>query len=246
MTLEQKRQAIRHLLDENNPADALAVYYALYHPEQKSSLFLQPPQSERAVAYVALSRTGIDLFRPLVTMRLSEKDPEATAELIYTALPAGTAVLLSSPAAYEPIIRTFFNIEKEERLRIFVLDPARFQAVINVLALAAPAPNELPRFVILKPHQDPDGGGVVAAAGLNWQSPRFAEISVNTRPNYRRRGLGRSVVSALAQHVLQDGRLPLYAAAESNAASAELAQQLGFIDSGARELMIEATVQPRP
>jgi L-amino acid N-acyltransferase YncA len=246
MNLEQKRRAIRHLLNEENPADALAVYYALYHPKEKSTLFLYPPQSERPLAYVALARTGFALFRPLVTLRLPENDLEAVAELIYTALPAGTAVLLSAPARYEPIIRTFFDIEKEERLRIYVLDPDRFKPVINVLALAAPAPNNLPRFVILKPHEAPQGGGVVAAAGVNWQSPRFAEISVNTTPNYRRRGLGRSLVSALTQQLLREGRLPLYAVAESNSASTGLARQLGFIDSGGRELMIEAVVKPRP
>jgi RimJ/RimL family protein N-acetyltransferase len=246
MTVEQKRQAIRHLLDEEDPADALAVYYALYHPEAKSSLYLYPAQSERAAGFVALSRTGMDLLRPLVTLRLPGTDLEADAELIYSALPVGTGVLLSAPVAYEPQIRTFFEIEREERLRIYVLDPDRFQPVINILALAAPSPNNLPRFVILKPHDAPDGGGVVAAAGLNWQSPRYAEISVSTTPNYRRRGLGRSVVSALAQQVLQEGRLPLYTVAESNAASIQLAEQLGFIDSGGRELMIEAVVKARP
>jgi RimJ/RimL family protein N-acetyltransferase len=246
MNLEQKRRAIRHLLDEDSPADALAVYYALYHPEQKSSLFLYPPQSERAQGFVALARTGMDLLRPLITLRLPQNELAAAAELIYSALPEGAAVLLSSPVAYEPLIRTFFDIEKEEQLRIFVLDPARFEPVINVLAMEAPSPNNLPRFVILKPHSEPDGGGIVAAAGLNWQSPRFAEVSVNTTPNYRRRGLGRSVVSALAQHVLQNGRLPLYTVAESNSASIRLAEQLGFLDSGARELMIEAVVKPRP
>ena len=69
--IQDKRRAIRHLLREDDPADAMAAYYALYHPDDKTTLVVPPTtEGQRANGYVALSRTGIDLFRPLVTMRL--------------------------------------------------------------------------------------------------------------------------------------------------------------------------------
>ena len=68
---------IRPLLDEIKPADALASYYAFYHPDQKTSLILYPPAATVAQGYIALSRTGMDLFRPLLTMRLPLDDHEA-------------------------------------------------------------------------------------------------------------------------------------------------------------------------
>jgi GNAT superfamily N-acetyltransferase len=246
MNLDEKRQALRHLLNENSPADALASYYAFYHPDNRTSLVIEPEDGRRADGYVALSNTGIDLFRPLITFRLPGDHPTAAAALVYRAVAPGAAVILSSPIAYEPLIRAFFTIDKEEILRIYVLDPDRFEPVINVLVTPAPSGNNLPRYVILQPHDNEGGGGVVAAAGLNWQSTHFAEIAVNTRPQYRRRGWGRSVVSALVQHLLAEGRLPIYVVAENNEASLLLAGQLGFIDTGVREIMIEGVLREQP
>ena len=93
--LKARRQAIRHLLREGEAADAMAAYYAYHHPDEKTTLVLSPEGVEakptaRADGYITLSRTGMDLFRPLVTMRLpTDRDPAATqvaADLISRAL----------------------------------------------------------------------------------------------------------------------------------------------------------------
>jgi L-amino acid N-acyltransferase YncA len=246
MNLDEKRQAIRHLLNENSPADALATYYAFYHPDNRTTLIVEPENGRRADGYIALSGTGIDLFRPLMTFRFPENNPDAAAALVYQAMAPGTAVILSSPIANEPLIRAFFTIEKEETLRVYMLDPAHFEPVINVLVTASSSANDLPRYVILLPHDNEGGGGIVAAAGLNWKSPHFAEIAVNTKPQYRRRGWGRSVVSALAQQLLAEGCRPIYVVAESNTASFQLAEQLGFVDTGVREIMVEGVLRDHP
>ena len=68
-TLIQKRQAIQPLLAPRSPADALASYYALHHPEDRSTLLVHRAESGRADGFLALCRTGMDLFRPLRTMR---------------------------------------------------------------------------------------------------------------------------------------------------------------------------------
>ena len=69
MPLDKQRRALRLLLDENNPADAMASYYAFYHDEDRTQIISDPeitaetPSDVRAKGYVAISRTGIDLFR---------------------------------------------------------------------------------------------------------------------------------------------------------------------------------------
>ncbi|HEX6386349.1 MAG TPA: GNAT family N-acetyltransferase [Anaerolineae bacterium] len=244
MTLADKRRSIRHLLDERAPAAAMAVYFAFYHPDDKTQLYTYPSGSDRADGYVALSRTGIDLFRPLVTWRLPPADVGASADLIHQALAPGAPVILNTAERYFPLAQALFDIQTEEHLRLFVLDPRRFEPIINVLVTQDSSPNNLPRFVV-RPTQI--GRTEVAAASvLNWQSPYFAEISVHTDPKYRRRGWGQSVVAAMVQYLLDNGRIPLYAAAEQNAASIQLAQRVGFVDSGVREVVIQGTLKPPP
>lgn len=244
MTLEEKRRAIRHLLSERQPADAMAVYYAFYHPDAKVELVIYPGEAERASGYVAIARTGIDLFRPLLTMRLPANDMDAGVALIHKALTPGTAVILNIPIHYYPLIEALFDIQAEERLQLFVLDPKRFEPVINVLVTEATSHNGLPRFVIRSATSG--SNEVVASATLNWQSLRYAEIAVNTASRYRQRGWGRSVVSAMVQHLLDNGRVPLYVAAENNQASIRLARRIGFVDNGVREIILQGTLRPHP
>jgi GNAT superfamily N-acetyltransferase len=242
MTLDQTRAAIRHLLVESSPVDGMAAYFALRHPAAKSCLVTAALDGGRANGYVALSRTGIDLLRPFVTWRLPPDLTEAR-ELIYRALPPETPVILHILAADLPLTHALFDIQSEELLRLYRLDAAQFQPIINALVTAVEGPNNLRRYVILGADEG-ERRQVVAAAGLNWESPTFAEIAVHAHPGYRRRGLGRSVVSALAQDLLASGHIPLYAAAETNVASLELATQLGFADTGARLALIEGSLRP--
>jgi RimJ/RimL family protein N-acetyltransferase len=240
--LTVQRQSIRHLLRENNPADAMASYFALYHPDAKTQLFLYPPAAKTPTGYLARSKTGIDLFRPLITFRLPPQDFEGSAALLSQALTPGASIILSTPIIYEPLLRALLDVQKEDWLRVYALDPNRFEPEINVLVTRTTSANELPRFII-ESRGDSGMNEVVASAGLNWQSPRFAEISVNTRPQHRRRGWGRSVVAALAQHVLSTGRIPIYVVSEDNDASIRLAEGVGFVDTGAREWMIEGSLR---
>ncbi len=250
--LTAQRRAIRRLLREHDPADAMAAYYAFHHPDDRTTLVLAPEGVEassigHADGYVALSRTGIDLFRPLVTMRLpTDRDPDdiqAAVDLIDRALAPGQPVILNAPARYRPLITALFDVEAEERLRLLALTPDRYETNINVLVMSTTGPGGLPRYII---RSSPDGQEeVVASASLNWQSPTFAEIAVNTRPTHRRQGWGRAVVRALSGHLLDSGRTPLYVVAEDNEASAALAESIGFTDTGAREVLLQATLKER-
>jgi predicted GNAT family acetyltransferase len=53
-------------------------------------------------------------------------------------------------------------------------------------------------------------------------------------------------VLRLAQELLASGRTPLYVVADDNDASIALAESAGFRDTGAREIMLEGTLRPRP
>jgi RimJ/RimL family protein N-acetyltransferase len=241
--LAARRRALRHLLDERSPTDAIASYYALHHPDAKTQLLTIPTDADRAAGYVAISRTGMDLFRPLVTLRLPLADMAASRDLIHQALLPKTAVILIAPLSYRPLLHALFEIQVEEQLRLFTLDRSRFEPIINLLVTQTTGPNDLPRFIIR--NNNSREREVVASAGLNWQSPTFAEISVNTRPEHRRRGWGRSVVAAMVQHVLGNGRSPLYIVSEHNSPSLQLAQQVGFVDSRIRLLLLQAVLRPR-
>lgn len=247
MTLSEKRRAIRPLLQAHDPVDAISAYYAFYHDDNKTNLVLFPPETRPARGYLCFSRTGIDLFRPLLTMRLPARPNEA-ADLFYSALPPGTDVIISAPAGYLPILSAFFEIQKEEHLLLYKLKSSQFEPVINVLVAREDSPDGRTGFVIREssPDSHRSEGQVVASAWLNWESPRFAEISVRTQAAFRRRGLGRSVVAAAAQYVLENGRTPLYVVAEHNDASIQLAESLGFANTGAREVILEAVLRPRP
>lgn len=251
-SLKEQRQAIRPLLRERDAVDAMAAYYAFYHPDEKTTLVLWPEGAGestggRADGYVALSRTGIDLFRPLVTMRLpTDRDTFATqaaADLLHLAFASGQPVILNVPARYRPIIAALFDIHSEEYLRLYALDARQFEPVINVLVTRTDGANGLPHFTIRSSQNGKEE--IVASASLNWQSPRFGEIAVNTLSQYRRQGWGRSVVSALSNYLIESGRTPLYVVSEENDASIHLAESLGFVDTGGRDLLLQVTVNYR-
>jgi predicted GNAT family acetyltransferase len=46
-------------------------------------------------------------------------------------------------------------------------------------------------------------------------------------------------------HVLANGRTPLYAVAENNQASQQLAQSVGFVDKGFRHTILHGSLKPR-
>lgn len=243
MDLAARRQAVRHLLNEQQPADALAAYYAFYHPDNRTGLIIQPPETPRAAGYIALSRTGLDLFRPLATMRLPLENHQAAADLVQAALADGAPAILYAPEDHYPLLSAFFDIQSEERLRLLVLDRGRYKPVINVLVTEERTPDGYPRFTIRSPA---DRRLLVASASINWQTPTFAEIAVFTEADSRRQGWGRSVAAALCQHLLDSGRTPLYAVAEENEPSFLLAESVGFVDNGVRKRLLQATRRAVP
>jgi RimJ/RimL family protein N-acetyltransferase len=236
MHLEETRQSIRHLVDERNPADGMVAYYAFYHDADKTTIYTYPDNG-RVEGFVTLSRTGIDLFRPFVTMRLPIHNLEMSAALLRRALPVGSEAFISAPVAYEPLITALFDLFNYERLVVYQLLDLRVQPQVNVLIMREDE-HEMPRFVIKQPIQG--HRTTVASAALNWISPYFAEIAVHTRPEYRQRGYGRGVVQMMSDYLLRRKRTPLYVVNPNNTPSLQLAQSLGYVFTGHEEVMLEA------
>lgn len=226
--LNEKRRAIKPLLSPTDPADALTSYYALWHDPRRTRLILHRDDRQRVDGFITVSQTGVDLFRPLVTLRAP--NDIAAAELLRAALPPNRPCYFVVPVALDRVVRSQIEISRSSLNRIYALDPARFQPVINVLVQRVDAADGAPRFEI------ESQGQVMAMSGTNWRSPAFAEVFVYTHPGGRGRGWGRSVVSACTAALLEERLRPLYIVDEGNDASIRTAEAVGYVDSGLREL----------
>ncbi len=232
MSLGEMRDVVRMMLDENSPADAPTAYYALYHDPARSALFVERDAGGNPLGFVARCQTGLDLFRPLVTLKC--RDAGVLSRLLARALVPGRPYLLFANLNQLPMLGSDLEIGEQRIYSIYYLDPARFRPVVNVMVVHNRAPNGTPRCEIRS-------GGLQAVAGVNWQSPGFAEIYVHTEPLARKRGWGRSVVAACTEEVLKEGRIPLYLVEPHNEESVGLAMRLGYVDTGARQVFAEIT-----
>lgn len=233
--LNEKRRAIRPLLSPTDPADALTSYYALWHDPRRTRLILHRDSHERVDGFITVSQTGVDLFRPLVTLRVP--DDIAAAKLLHMALTPDRPCYFIVPVTLAAVVRSQIEISRSSLNRIYLLDPARFQPVINVLVQCVGAADGAPRFEI------ESQGEVMAMSGTNWRSPAFAEVFVYTHPRGRGRGWGRSVVSACTTALLEEKLRPLYIVDEGNETSIRTAEAVGYVDSGLREFAGEGQLR---
>ncbi|MCX6025991.1 MAG: GNAT family N-acetyltransferase [Chloroflexi bacterium] len=231
-----ERTRLLRLLDERDVGDALACYYALHHAASRVQLSGALSPEGGLLGFLARAQTGQDLFRPLVTGRAPDF-PTLTA-LVQAALAPGQPLYISLPMVNASWARALVDWATQTRLRLYVLRRESFSPVVNILVTRSTSPDGLPRYEIRL------GERLLAAAGLNWRSPAFAEVFVHTDPALRERGHGRSVVAALCQELLEAGCTPLYAADETSPASQRLAESVGFSDSGQREFVCTGTLRP--
>jgi hypothetical protein len=209
------------------PRDALAAYYALYHDPGRTQLWLHFDASHRTDGFVAVCQTGFNLFQPTVVLRA--RDDEAAVALLREALRPGRPYYVVTTPTLSTAVQAVIHLEREEFNRVYRFDPGRYRPEINVLVQSTRAPDGSPRFVIRSQDQ------VASEAGVNWRSPRFAELFVFTQPWARGRGWGKAVVAACALTLVQAGVQPLYMVTEGNDGSVRLAESVGFVDTGARE-----------
>lgn len=229
--LERLRLKARSLLHLSEPADALYAYYAFYHDPRRTRLHVHEDEEGRADGFVAVCQTGRKLFQPTVALRTP--DAQGAEWLLRQALVAGRPYYLITTPDLREVVEGALDVQRSSVNHVYTLDLFRFQAVVNVLVVAERGPDERPRFVIRSQDQ------VAAQAGVNWSSPHFAEVFVETKPAARKRGWGRAVLAACTQWIVRSAKRPLYVANRSNQASIRLGERVGYSDTGARELACE-------
>lgn len=225
--LEDLRLRVRLLLNLAAPADALPVYYALYHDPSRTRLYAHENPAGRVDGFVAVCQTGQRLFQPTVVLRTPDAD--AAVDLLRQALVPGRPYYLVTTTDLQEPVTEVVDIEQPEVNHIYRLDLSRFQFSINVMVVAEQGPSGWPRFVIRSQDE------VASEAGVNWYSPHFAEVFVRTIPAARRRGWGRAALTACTMWVIRSGSQPLYVASRENGPSIALAEAVGYVDTGARE-----------
>jgi RimJ/RimL family protein N-acetyltransferase len=234
----ENRGSLRLLLEEKRPGDALAGYYALHHPPARTRLWVHRGEDDAVDGFAVRAQTGQDLFRPLITLRV--RDQAAAGDLLRAALPADQPALFSVPEHLSLWVLPLLAVETRRVLFIFRLNPARFEPVLNVFVRLSKSPSGMPLYEI---H---GGDKLLASAGVNWSFPPWAEIFVQTDPSVRERKFGTSVCAALCRHLLNERFTILFAVSEGNLASIGLAQNLGFEDTGDRELFLTGSIPSKP
>lgn len=213
----------------SQPADALAWYFALEHDSRRTKIVPRVNADGRAIAFVAVCQTGIDLFRPMVVMR--GDDSAALIDALCEALSPGRQYLFSAPVTLHPELSQVAFLYGETTNKIYTLNRADFKPIVNIMIQTSRTPDGLLRASI--PARDHSNA---AEAGTTWISTKYAEVFVRVAESVRNRGLGKSVVSAVSTQILDQARIPLYSAALDNVASQHVALALGYRDSGGWEL----------
>jgi hypothetical protein len=172
---------------------------------------------------VAVCQTGRDLFVPLVVVRA----PATTiSTLLRKALMPGRPYTIVVPLELRTVLDGVVRFEQQRINRVYVLEPASYRPVINVLV--QPGQAEFRHEIRVRDQ-------VVAAAGANWRTDQMADMYVEVVSDFQGRGWGKAVGSACAQSLLSSHLLPLYTVSGDNLASRRLAEGLGFRDSQVRE-----------
>lgn len=235
--IREQRRALSSLFDISSPNEAPTAYYALYHDTNRSQLALNKDAEGRATGFAGRFQTGIDLFRPVVSLRCP--NAEIAADLLAKVLIVGRPYILFCNVNQLALTGGSLQLSNQRVLSIHVLNPRQYKSEMNVLVRHRAAPDGTPRAEI-------ESNGVRAVAGVNWQSPGFAELYVHVDTEARQKGWGRSVVTAVTERVLKAGRLPIYLIEPGNDASIRLAEGLGFTDTGSRQIYAEAIYQGHP
>jgi len=230
--LQSLRLKARIMLHLSDPVDALYAYYALYHDPRRTQLTIHEDAEGHADGFAAVCQTGQRLFQPTVALRA--KNERAAVAVLCQALVPGRPYYVIATLDLQEAVAEVVDVEQPEINHLYKLELIRFKPIINVLVVTEEGVGDLPRFVI-RSHGEVATGGIAAEAGLNWASPHFAEVFVQTQPEAQGRGWGRSVLAACTTWAVRSARQPLYVVNEANEPSIALAESVGYVDTGARE-----------
>ena len=183
---------------------------------------------------------GDDEINELVELARSDAAPGTVVTLRGT-----TLVVDDEPASVSVLDYDTFRAATNPARAAMVFDP-RLDVMDMLRHEVSAAEWEKGGGLLLSPHRVGAlaGGVLVALATVSAADGHLARIHVIVAPNFRRRGLGRLVLQALAKHVLSEGLLPFARIGANDVAARALAGATGFV-AFARALTIRITAVPQ-
>ena len=180
---------------------------------------------------LALERKGVDSSGRL--FRLPGENPDDMPRVLAARLADGSYVAYLRDDLPETVMAEFRALTPEQLYH-------EHAQVLGILGASGPAwrgrtcffsesprPEEYPLAVQRDGTFVVEVDGVAAAEAWSSRSTDFAaELAVETRPEFQRRGYGRQVCAAWASHQLAAGRIAFYSHNVENTASAALARSL--------------------
>ena len=79
---------------------------------------------------------------------------------------------------------------------------------------------------------------MVSIAHTAGHTRSYADIGVITHKDFRNKGLATAAASLVAEHLQDNGLIPVWSAGDDNLASVRIAQKLGFSKVGKRQYVI--------
>jgi hypothetical protein len=226
--VDRVRLKIRPMLSLSATTDALYAYYAFYHDRERTKLHVHQDAESRTDGFVAVCQTSQRLFQPTVVLRTPKV--RVAVDLLRQALhPGRPYYLITTPDLREAVLGVV-DMPEPQINRLYEIDLSRFKYAINVLVVAEEGIEGRPRFVIRSQDE------IVAEAGVAWLSPHFAAVYTQATPAAKGRGLGRSVLATGTRWVIRSGRRPLTIVNAEDDPAIALAEAVGYVDTGAREL----------
>lgn len=213
----------------------MAGYYALHHPAGQVTLYTYHPTHGGVTGFLALARTGLDLFRPLAVPFVAS--PRGLAALLRAALKPNRPAVLQLPLEQRAWAEEVVDLSDVQVAEVLRLDLREFEPIINVLVVETRSPGGWPRYEIRS------GDTVYVAAGLNWKGPTFAEVYLDIDPSVRGRGFGKSVLAAIAGRLLGESLIALYRIADEDPVGRAEAESLGFRPTGLKVLSAQASLK---
>ncbi len=213
----------------------MAGYYALHHSADRVTLYTYHPTHAGVTGFLALARTGLDLFRPLAVPFVAS--PRGLAALLRAALKPNRSAVLQLPLEQRAWAEEVVDLSDVQVAEVLRLDLREFEPIINVLVVETRSPGGWPRYEIRS------GDTVYVAAGLNWKGPTFAEVYLDVDPSVRGRGFGKSVLAAIAGRLLGESLIALYRVVDEDPVARAEAESLGFRPTGLKVLSAQATLK---
>jgi hypothetical protein len=231
-----KRDRLAHLINERAVFDAMAGYYALHHPADRTSLCGFYPNDDPPTAFLVIAQTGLDLFRPLAIPFTGHAEPMVS--LLQFGLKPGRPVLIDLPIEQRDWAEQTVALDSPRINEIYRLDPNRFEPLINVLITEVSTPTGWPRFEIQSRR------GERASAGINWLGPHYAEVYVDVDKAARGRNFGQSLLATITARLLAANKIPLLRIPDDGVERVAAAINVGYRPTGVRTVSAQATLRP--